>query len=150
MGRASLSSADFPAGAADGRGQLVAGGREWSFQHVSIGNPQCAIHVAGLVELAALDLPAIGPAIEADIRFPNRTNVSWYTELEPAARPGSASARGSSSAGWGRRCPRAPARPARRSPMPSNAPVPSGREVDGRCSTAASSRSRWGRIFAST
>ena len=29
----------------------------------------------------ALDLPALGPAIEADARFPNRTNVSWYTEL---------------------------------------------------------------------
>jgi diaminopimelate epimerase len=82
IGRASLSSADFPAGEQDGCGSLVAGGREWSFQHVSIGNPQCAIHVPSLVELAALDLPAIGPAIEDDIRFPNRTNVSWFTELE--------------------------------------------------------------------
>ena len=33
-------------------------------------------------ELTALDLPAIGPAIEDDERFPNRTNVSWYTELD--------------------------------------------------------------------
>ncbi len=92
MGRASLSSADFPAGEKDGRDSLVAGGREWSFQHVSIGNPQCAIHVADLVELAALDLPAIGPAIEDDIRFPNRTNVSWFTELEPGV-PGRIRAR---------------------------------------------------------
>ena len=27
------------------RGELEAGGRSWSFQHVSIGNPQCAIEV---------------------------------------------------------------------------------------------------------
>jgi diaminopimelate epimerase len=45
MGRASLSSADFPGGAPDGRGELEAAGRNWSFQHVSIGNPQCAIRV---------------------------------------------------------------------------------------------------------
>ena len=32
-------------GDADGRGTLTAGGREWAFQHVSIGNPQCAIVV---------------------------------------------------------------------------------------------------------
>jgi diaminopimelate epimerase len=82
MGRASFSSTDFPAGEPDGRGSLVAGGREWSFQHVSIGNTQCAIHVGTMGELAGLDLPAIGPAIEDDIRFPNRTNVSWFTELE--------------------------------------------------------------------
>jgi diaminopimelate epimerase len=31
---------------------------------------------------SALDLGAIGPPIEADEQFPNRTNVSWYTELE--------------------------------------------------------------------
>ncbi len=83
MGRASLSSKDYPSGAPDGRGELVADGREWAFQHVSIGNPQCAIHVADLATLQALDLPAIGGAIEAHELFPNRTNVSWYTELGP-------------------------------------------------------------------
>lgn len=82
MGRASLTSKDFPAGPEDGRGELVADGRAWSFQHVSIGNPQCAIHVEDLLTLNALDLPIIGPAIEAHELFPNRTNVSWYTELE--------------------------------------------------------------------
>jgi diaminopimelate epimerase len=83
MGRASLTSEDFPGGPPDGRGLLESGGRRWSFRHVSIGNPQCAIAVADAQELAALELPAIGPAIEADRRFPNRTNVSWYAELEP-------------------------------------------------------------------
>jgi diaminopimelate epimerase len=83
MGRASLTSKDFPSGPGDGRGELVAEGRAWSFQHVSIGNPQCAIHVADLATLQALDLPAIGSAIEAHELFPNRTNVSWYAEVEP-------------------------------------------------------------------
>jgi diaminopimelate epimerase len=83
MGRASLSSADFPSGAEDGHGEVSSGGRVWAFQHVSIGNPQCAIHVGSLEELMALDLPAIGRGIEGDGQFPNRTNVSWYTELAP-------------------------------------------------------------------
>jgi diaminopimelate epimerase len=91
MGRASLSSKDFPAGPEDGLGTVNAGGREWSFRHVSVGNPQCAIHVPSLAELEALDLGAIGPEIEGDAQFPNRTNVSWYAELDagPPAAPSS-------------------------------------------------------------
>jgi diaminopimelate epimerase len=81
MGRATLQSPDFPGGPADGRGVISADGREWAFRHVSIGNPQCAIHVGSESELDALELPAIGPAIESDEIFPNRTNVSWYAEL---------------------------------------------------------------------
>jgi len=80
MGHAATRSKDFPSGPADGRGELDADGRSWSFQHVSIGNPQCAIACA---ELESLDLPRIGPAIERHPLFPNRTNVSWYRELEP-------------------------------------------------------------------
>jgi diaminopimelate epimerase len=85
MGRAKLSSKDFPAGGADGRGSLVAGGLELAFQHVSIGNPQCAIEVEqGLEEL---DLRAIGPAIETHELFPNRTNVSfWRREPDGSIR----------------------------------------------------------------
>jgi diaminopimelate epimerase len=79
MGRAATSSKDFPSGPADGRGRLDAAGRDWSFQHVSIGNPQCAIACEQLEEL---DLAAIGPAIESHPLFPNRTNVSWYRPLE--------------------------------------------------------------------
>jgi diaminopimelate epimerase len=81
MGRARLKSKDFPSGGPDGTGE-VAGRR---FQHVSIGNPQCAIRVDDLATLEALDLPAIGPTIERDARFPNRTNVSFFTELAPDA-----------------------------------------------------------------
>jgi len=82
MGRAATQSKDYPAGGADGRGELEAGGRRWSFQHVSVGNPQCAI---ACEDLETLELAAIGPAIERHALFPNRTNVSWYRELAPGA-----------------------------------------------------------------
>ncbi len=77
MGRASTTSKDFPSGESDGRGTVSSGGREWAFQHVSIGNPQCAIVVGE--ELESLDLGAIGPEIEANELFPNRTNVSFLS-----------------------------------------------------------------------
>jgi diaminopimelate epimerase len=75
LGRASMTSADFPSGGPEGRGTLEAGGREWDFRHVSIGNPQCVIEVGGAVE--QLDLARIGPEIERNRIFPNRTNVSF-------------------------------------------------------------------------
>ena len=65
MGRARLQSKDFPDGPGDGCGEVEAGGRRWRFQHVSIGNPQCAIRVESEQELEALDLAAIGPASSA-------------------------------------------------------------------------------------
>ncbi len=84
MGVASTSSKDFPGGPADGSGKLSAAGREWSFQHVSIGNPQCAIEVGA--ELEELDLELIGPEIEAHPLFPNRTNVSFFAVEESRVR----------------------------------------------------------------
>lgn len=83
MGQASLASRDFPDGPPDGLAELSADGHTWRFQHVSIGNPQCAIRAGSADELEALDLPMLGPPIEAHERFPNRTNVSWYAELQP-------------------------------------------------------------------
>jgi diaminopimelate epimerase len=94
MGRASLTSKDFPGGPPDGRGELPIDNpvlATLSFQHISIGNPQCAIHVTSLAALDALDLSVFGPQIEGHERFPNRTNVSWYSEIEtpdPTARAG--------------------------------------------------------------
>lgn len=83
MGRAALTSKDFPGGPDDGRANVTTPGRIWAFQHVSIGNPQCSIRLDSVEELEELELPAIGPAIEASELFPNRTNVSWYAELAP-------------------------------------------------------------------
>ncbi|MEX2107309.1 MAG: diaminopimelate epimerase [Solirubrobacterales bacterium] len=77
MGKATTASKDFPSGAEDGKGTLTAAGRDWDFQHVSIGNPQCAIVVEEGLE--DLDLGAIGPEIESHELFPNRTNVSFIS-----------------------------------------------------------------------
>ena len=82
MGRAALTSKDYPGGPPDGTGELTAGGRTWSFQHVSIGNPQCAIHTD---DPDALDLKYLGPQIEHAAIFPNRTNVSFWRVLAPDA-----------------------------------------------------------------
>ena len=83
MGRARLRSDDYPSGPPDGVGELQAGGRTWPFQHVQVGNAQCAIRTASVQELDSLDLQEIGPQIERHELFPNRTNVSWFTPLEP-------------------------------------------------------------------
>jgi diaminopimelate epimerase len=80
MGRATLRSPNYPSGDADGAGEI--GGRH--FQHVTIGNPQCAIRIAGVAELETLDLAVEGPLVEHDARFPNRTNVSFWTATGPA------------------------------------------------------------------
>ena len=77
MGSAKLRSNDYPDGGDDGAGTLTTGGRELRFQHVSIGNPQCAIEVDG-EELEGLDLATLGPPIERNELFPNRTNVSFW------------------------------------------------------------------------
>jgi diaminopimelate epimerase len=55
----------------------------YAYQQVNVGNPQCSIRLASEAELAALELAEVGPPIETDARFPNRTNVSFWTELAP-------------------------------------------------------------------
>jgi diaminopimelate epimerase len=84
MGRASLTSPDFPSGATDGTGTLTAGGREWGFRHVSVGNPQCVINAGDEVE--DVDVAAIGPDVERSELFPNRTNVSFIRVEDSAVR----------------------------------------------------------------
>jgi diaminopimelate epimerase len=76
MGRAGTESPDYPSGTEDGKGTVSAGGQQWDFQYVSIGNPQCAIEAGA--ELEALDVARIGPEIENSGLFPNRTNVSFF------------------------------------------------------------------------
>jgi diaminopimelate epimerase len=77
MGRAHVrSERDYPSGGEDGTGTIEAGGREFRFQFVQVGNPQCAIELdEGLEEL---DLPRFGGPVERDERFPRRTNVSFW------------------------------------------------------------------------
>jgi diaminopimelate epimerase len=83
MGRARLQSDDYPSGPPDGESELRAAGRVWRFQHIQVGNPQCAIRLAGKEELESLDVQQIGPQIEQHELFPNRTNVSWFSTLGP-------------------------------------------------------------------
>ena len=60
--------------------------RRWRFQHVSIGNPQCAIHVEDL-PAGLSTCPRSALRSKTTSSFPNRTNVSWYTETEPVPHP---------------------------------------------------------------
>jgi diaminopimelate epimerase len=86
IGRARLRAPeDFPSGGDDGRGALRAGGRDFSFQFVQVGNPQCSIEIEeGLEEL---ELARYGPEIERHALFPRRTNVSfWHRTGEGAIR----------------------------------------------------------------
>jgi diaminopimelate epimerase len=53
------------------------------FQHLTIGNPQTPIRIADREELETLDLAKLGPLIEHHDAFPNRTNVSFWTEVAP-------------------------------------------------------------------
>jgi diaminopimelate epimerase len=77
MGRARLrSEQDFPTGGDDGRGRLTAAEREFDFQFVQVGNPQCAIELDD--GLDQLDLERYGPPMERHEMFPNRTNVSFW------------------------------------------------------------------------
>src|SRR5215207_1884414 len=61
----------------DGTGEIAG----FRYQQVNVGNPQCSIRVGSERELAALALGELGPPISNDARFPNRTNVSFWTEL---------------------------------------------------------------------
>jgi diaminopimelate epimerase len=86
MGRVRLRSPeDFPSGGDDGTGTLTAADREFAFQFVQAGNPQCAIELdEGLEEL---DLALYGAPIERHELFPRRTNVSfWRREGESSIR----------------------------------------------------------------
>jgi diaminopimelate epimerase len=62
---------------------LTAAGREFDFQFVQVGNPQCSIEVGD--ELEELDLARYGPEIERHELFPNRTNVSFWRRSGDAA-----------------------------------------------------------------
>jgi diaminopimelate epimerase len=81
MGRARLSSPeDFPSGGEDGTGTLTAANREFDFQFVQVGNPQCSIEVDD-----ELDLQRYGAPIESHELFPRRTNVSFWRRAGDAA-----------------------------------------------------------------
>ena len=112
-------------------GRSSRGGREWRFQHVNVGNPQCVIEVGDEVEAAR---PRRDRAADRAPPSCSRTAPTSRSSASTARGCG----RGSSSAGWGRRSRRARAPAAPRSP-PSSRGAPSpitvrldGGELDGR------------------
>ena len=105
MGRASLTSKDYPGGPPDGSG-VVEG---LDFQHVSIGNPQCAIRIADARRARGARPAGARPA---DRALPAVPQPHQHVVLDRAGRR-PPSARASSSAARARRCRPAPARAAR-------------------------------------
>ena len=66
----------LPDGPPDGTGTISSRGREWAFQHVDVGNPQCVIEVGEEVE--ELDLAARSvPRSSRTGSSRKRTNVSF-------------------------------------------------------------------------
>ena len=68
-------------GRARDHGDLTVGA--WSGRKLEVGNPQFAIRIADAGELERLELGRIGPPIERAPEFPNRTNVSFWTQTAP-------------------------------------------------------------------
>jgi diaminopimelate epimerase len=52
-------------------------------QELTVGNPQFAVRMDTVEDVEALDLPTVGPPIENDARFPDRTNVSFWAQAAP-------------------------------------------------------------------
>lgn len=86
LGQAATSGPDWPGGPPDGVGTAAVGSGELTFRFVDVGNPQLSFRIDDAHQLEELDLPAIGPALESDARFPNRTNVSFWTPTKEGIR----------------------------------------------------------------
>ncbi|WP_346354558.1 diaminopimelate epimerase [Azotosporobacter soli] len=69
QGAASDAAVDLP---------LTVNGKTWQVTCVSMGNPHCVIFVP---DVAALDLAALGPALETANWFPRKTNVEFVQVL---------------------------------------------------------------------
>ena len=63
------------------RERLLVAGQDLAVTALSVGNPHCVVVVP---DLAAIDLPRLGPAIERHPAFPTRTNVQFATPVDRA------------------------------------------------------------------
>ncbi len=61
-------------------GEVQVDGDRLAFLHLAVGNPQTPIRIA---DPDVVDLRRVGPVVEHDPRFPNRTNVAFWRELAP-------------------------------------------------------------------
>jgi diaminopimelate epimerase len=65
-----------------GGGTLESAGREFSYEDLQVGNPQCAVELPADENLAEFDLVRYGAPIESNTDlFPNRTNVSFWQRI---------------------------------------------------------------------
>ena len=88
MGRASLRSKDFPGGPEDGEGRRLLG-RAYLAVSTRLDRQSPVRDRASETELTALDLPAIGPAIEGDAHFPTApTSRGTRSSPTPDGRAG--------------------------------------------------------------
>jgi diaminopimelate epimerase len=84
MGRASFDSSEIPVAGPHREvlgEELRAGDVTLTFSAATLGNPHCVIPRAHVSEEEA---KALGPLIECDPRFPNRTNVQFVEVLDRA------------------------------------------------------------------
>ncbi len=82
MGRARLQTDNFPTGPKDGIGEVRVTARALNFQHITIGNPQCAVQIED-EDLSQLPIAELGEPISNSPLFPNRTTVSFWQETTP-------------------------------------------------------------------
>jgi diaminopimelate epimerase len=69
-----------------GDGRLTSAGREFAFEDIQIGNPQCSVELPADEDLAGFDLNTYGAPIESNTDlFPNRTNVSFWQRVSDGA-----------------------------------------------------------------
>ncbi len=82
MGRVSFSSRDIPVSGPERQvlNELIqVGGYDLSYSAATIGNPHCVV----LCDATSPEFTkAIGPVLESEARFPNRTNVQFMRVLD--------------------------------------------------------------------
>lgn len=76
--RVAAVTVEMGAATFDPRTSLTVGGTAYAVTILSVGNPHCVVVVP---DLAAVDLRALGPAIERHPAFPARTNVQFATPV---------------------------------------------------------------------
>ncbi len=82
MGQVSFSSRDIPVKGSEREvinETIVVGDKEYTYCAATIGNPHC---VLPLPEISAELVKRVGPVLEREPRFPNRTNVQLLKVLD--------------------------------------------------------------------
>ncbi|MBN2033039.1 MAG: diaminopimelate epimerase [Deltaproteobacteria bacterium] len=82
MGRVSFESTEIPVKGTPREvlnETIIIQGRPWQFSAATIGNPHCVIIRE---EVSALEAKEVGPLIETNPLFPNRTNVQFMKILD--------------------------------------------------------------------